>query len=217
MWFHLLHHEEGLFQEGETRRHRANSCLSCLRVTLTWPQSCGRHLCGHEPSQVLDLGFGSCWLHWGVDGLKGGRHDLRQVHHADEDLWVPRKRSLSLLIDLINVGSMPRPLGKRQWLWQTWAYSHGAQTPGAMSNDAVWCVMREGERAIRHIRRPGTALAPRGTGTWAEDWVEDKNPAGQGWSLAVGGGCITGTGAAYGRRQRGSRASTLPKEWKEVQ
>lgn len=61
--------------------------VSSMWLTLTWPQSCSRHLCGHEPSQVLDLGFGARWLHWGVDGLEGGRHDLGQVDHADENLW----------------------------------------------------------------------------------------------------------------------------------
>ena len=38
----------------------ANPGPGQLPVALTWPQSCSRHLRGHEPSQVLDLGFGAC-------------------------------------------------------------------------------------------------------------------------------------------------------------
>lgn len=45
-----------------------------LPAALTWPQSCGRHLRGHEPSQVLDLEASvPADSHWGVDRLEGKR------------------------------------------------------------------------------------------------------------------------------------------------
>lgn len=127
-------------RKGSSRQEKSGGTgpvpgLSQLHVTLTWPQSCGCHLCGHEPSQVLDLGFGACRLNWGVDGLKGGRHDLRQVNHADEDLWVPRKRSLSFLIDLIRcwlhaqaTGEMAvtvTDLGLLSWSSYSWSSQRG--------------------------------------------------------------------------------------------
>lgn len=54
-------------------------------VTLTWSESGRRHLCGHEPRQMSDLGVGAGRLHGRVRGLEGRRHDVGQVDHTDED------------------------------------------------------------------------------------------------------------------------------------
>ena len=54
--------------------------------SLTWADAGRRHLRGHEPSQMFDLGVGAGRLHRRVGGLEGGGHDVWQVHHADEHL-----------------------------------------------------------------------------------------------------------------------------------
>lgn len=124
---------------------------------------------------------------WKEAGMTSGRYTM-----VMRTCGMPRKWSLSLLNDSTTTGSIPRPmLGKWQWLRQTWACSHGAQTPGDVrektSNDALWCMRGEMKGAVRHIRRARDGFgSPR---KWHLDWElkEGKNQAGQGWSLTVGG------------------------------
>lgn len=120
--------------------------LGQLLGTLTRPQSRGRHLCGHEPGQVLDLGFGARGLHRGVDGLEGGGHGLRQVHHADEDL-----RGAGRAAPLLTYGGRgsgadrPGPLPRGSGPW-------GGR--GERRRGAVRCTMHreKGGRAGGHIK-----------------------------------------------------------------
>lgn len=70
-------------QNGNILRARASCWMSLL---LTWTDASCSHLRGHQPGQMLDLGVGARWLHRRVCGLEGGRHDVWQIHHADEHL-----------------------------------------------------------------------------------------------------------------------------------
>lgn len=168
--------------------------LNQFRVILTWPQSCSCHLCSHEPSKVLDLGFGACWLHWGIDGLKGGRHDLRQVYHADENLQDARKRSLSLLNDLTSVSSVPRPmLGQCEWLKRPgWYMREGGKTDmrymrwardgfGSLGKWHLGWQLREGQESdwqrVKCYSGKRVCILGMGTALWKAKRQQNRHPA----------------------------------------
>lgn len=194
-----------------TRRYSSNKKSSAApvptpdmaqcHVTLTWPQSCSRHLCGHEPSQVLDLGFSACWLHWGIDGLEGGRHGLGQVHHADEDLQDAQEEEPLLTQWLISIHPMPRPVGGNGGDYD--------RPPDLLSWSWLLGSRRENECYVVWFMR-GKCWEPRdASGGWEADWRRV--------SLAVGGGYVFQVQKLHRRRLRGSRAGTLPESgWKEV-